>query len=176
MMRRALPLLLLVPLLAACIVVRDFGTTWDDARGDICLNRISAALYYQIHEQEFAEDKITEVARGITLDGVHYILMKESPEDSGGFLFRFTVHENIFTRYRLNPAMRDLFAAEYPGAPVNVRENTVTLAAFTPGILALLAKVARDDRFWEVEDKTLYNPQNNPTCRFDDRDLSKVEP
>ena len=176
MTRRTLSFLLLLPLLAGCIIVRDFGEQWGEASGDICLNRISTALYYQVHEQEFPEDKITEVARGITLDGVHYILMKKTPEDAGGFLFRFTVKAGVFTRYRLNPAARELFAEAYPGAPVEVRENTVTLAAFTPETLALLARVAGDERFWEPEDKNLYNPQLNPTCRFDDRDVSKVEP
>jgi hypothetical protein len=174
-LRRILPLLLLLPLLAACIIVRDFGGTWDKASGDICLNRINAALYYQVYEREYPEDKIADVARGITLSGEHYILMKQSPNDKGGFLFRFTVKGGVFTRYRLNPAARKLFEKEFPDAPVELRENTVTLAEFNDATLALLDKVAHDERFWETEDKTLYNTQLNPLCRFDDRDLKKME-
>ncbi|MFO0069049.1 MAG: hypothetical protein ACK529_02595 [Alphaproteobacteria bacterium] len=175
LLRRTLPLLLILPLLAGCIIVRDFGEIWSKASGDICLNRINAALYYQVYESEFPEDKITDVARGITLGNDHYILMKKSPEDTGGFLFRFTVKGGIFTRYRLNPAARKLFEQEYPDAPVKLRENTVTLAEFNDATLTLLDKIAGDKRFWETEDKTLYNTQLNPFCRFEDRDLKKME-
>ena len=174
-LRRTLALLLLLPLLTRCIIVSNFDEIWNKASGDICLNRISAALYYQVYEREFPEDKITDVARGFTLNGEHYILMKQSPDDKGGFLFRFTVKGGVFTRYRLNPAARHLFEQEYHDELVEIRDNTVSLAELNDAALSLLDKISHDQRFWETEDKTLYNTQLNPLCRFEDRDLSKME-
>lgn len=167
--------LLLFPLLAACIVIEDFGGAWDKAEGDICLNRINAALYHQVHEREVKEEDITTVARGITFDGNHYILMKEKPEDKGGFLFRFTVKEGVFTRYKLNPTMRKQFLAEYPDAPVHIDDSTVTLSTLDDAQVALLNRIAADAKYWETDDRTLYNPLRNTLCRFEDRDLEALD-
>ena len=174
-LRRALPLLLLLPLLAGCIIVKDFGKIWEQASGDICLNRITEALFYQVHTREIAADQIDTVARGTTLDGHNYILLKESAGDKGGFLYKFTVKEGVFTRYKLNPAMRKTFLKENPDTDVSFYLDTVRIDSFSPENLALLNKIAGDDRYWEPDDKTLYNTQLNPLCRFEDRDLSKME-
>lgn len=174
-MKRYLSLLLLPLLLAACIVVDDFGGTWDKAEGDICLNRINAALYSQVHERDVKEEDIASYARGITFDGHNYILMKEKPEDKGGFLFRFTVKEGVFTRYKLNPTTRKAFLAEYPDAPVKVGDDTVTLTTLDDPHIALLNRVSDDTKYWEIDDKTLYNPLRNALCRFEDRDLTTLE-
>ncbi|MBN8543390.1 MAG: hypothetical protein J0M34_03905 [Alphaproteobacteria bacterium] len=169
-------LLLLLPLLlCACIVVDDFGDAWKKAEGDICLNRINAALYAQVHEREVKEDRIEKLARGITLDGHHYILMKENPSDKGGFLFRFTVKEGVFTRYKLNPTMRKQFLEEYPNAPVSIDDSTATLTSLDTERVALLNKIADDAKYWETDDRTLYNPLRNKLCRFEDRDLETLE-
>lgn len=167
--------LLVLPLLAACIVVDDFGSQWDKASGDICLDRINTALYHQVHEREVKEADIAAVARGITLNEHHYILMKEKPEDKGGFLFRFTVKDGVFTRYKLNPTLRKQFKEEYPDAPVNVGDDTVTLKSLGEDQVALLSKIAADEKYWESDDRTLYNPMHNKLCRYEDRDLSTLE-
>jgi hypothetical protein len=163
--------LLLLPLLCACLVVTDFGTAWKEASDDLCLNRIAMALYRQLHEQEPPSEDMGQLARAVTWDGEHYLLLKKKPEDRGGFLFRFTVKSGVFTRYRLNPTMRDRFAQDYPDAPVEVADSTVTLAQLGAAERALLGKVAKDARYWQREDRTLYNTALNPACRFDDRDL-----
>ena len=168
-------ILALLPLLAACIVVDSFGDAWDNAKGDICLNRISTALYHQIHERDVKEENIEKYVRGITIDGQHYILMKKNVEDKGGFLFRFRVKEGVFTRYKLNPVMRKEFTKEYPNAPVNVGEDTITIASLDEATTAVLTKVANDKRYWEDDDRTLYNPMHNEHCRFEDRDLKALE-
>ncbi|MFZ4124617.1 MAG: hypothetical protein ACOYJ2_00915 [Rickettsiales bacterium] len=168
-------LLILLPLLlTACIVVDDFGAQWKAAKGDICLNRINTALYSQVHEREAPED-IALVARGITLDKHDYILMKEKPSDTGGFLFRFTVKEGVFTRYKLNPTMRKQFLKDYPNAPVAIDDSTATLTSLDTDRIALLNKIADDAKYWEVDDRTLYNPLRNTLCRFEDRDLEALE-
>lgn len=168
-------ILLVLPLLAACIVVDDFGSVWERAEGDICLNRINAALYQQVHEHEVKEENIATVARGITLDGHHFILMKEKPTDKGGFLFRFTVKEGVFTRYKLNPTMRKQFLETYPNAPVIVGDDTITLTALDDAQVKLLSKIAADEKYWENDDRTLYNPLRNKLCRFEDRDLEALD-
>lgn len=166
-------LLIFLPLLLnACIVIDDFGDAWKKAEGDICLNRINTALYAQVHEREVREDTIESLARGITLNGNHYILMKEKPSDKGGFLFRFTVKEGIFTRYKLNPTMRDRFTRDYPDASVNITDTTVTLANISPENLRLLTAISKEKIYWQEDDRTLYNPIQNKLCRFEDRDLN----
>lgn len=168
-MKRYLALLVL-PLLTACIIIGDFGDAWDKAEGDICLNRINEALYPQVYERDVPETDIATLARGITLGDTHFILMKKQMKDAGGFLFRFTVEQGVFTRYKLNPTMRKTFLAENPDAPVKLSDSTVTLAKLDDASVALLEKIAKDARYWEVDDKTLYNPLKNTLCRFDDRD------
>lgn len=168
-------ILALLPLLAACIVVDDFGDAWENAKGDICLNRISTALYHQVHERDVKEEDIEEYARGITLNDQHYILMKKNTKDKGGFLFRFRVKEGVFTRYKLNPTMRKTFTTEYPDAPVNVGDDTVSITTLDTATTAALTKVALDARYWEEDDRTLYNPMRNAHCRFEDRDLKALE-
>jgi hypothetical protein len=169
-------LLILLPLLlTACIVVDDFGDVWKKAEGDICLNRINVALYHQVHEREVQEDLIERVARGVTLDGHHYIVMKEKASDKGGFLFRFTVKNGVFTRYKLNPTMRKQFLSAHPDAPVQIDDNTVTLHILDDTHVALLNTVADEDKYWEMDDRTLYNPLRNKLCRFEDRDLQALK-
>lgn len=167
--------LLLPFFLTSCILVDDFGARWGEAKPDACVGKIAAALYYGEFRREMPMQESDNYARAITLGGQPYLLLKKQLDDKGGRLYRFTVKHGIFERYRLNPTMREAFEREHPNAPVSLARDTVTLAALTPEIEALLATISQDARYWESEDKTLYNPMRNPLCRFEDRDLKHLD-
>ena len=161
--------------LSACVLVDDFGRVWEQSRPDPCLERIAQSLYYAEFSRDPARYQAADVMRGFTWHGQHYLLLKKAPDDKGGRLYRFRVKNGIFERFRLAPTKRADFAREFPDAPVSLARDTVTLAMLDDTRLALLDAVAKRADYWEVEDKILYNPQLNPTCRFEDRDLKKLK-
>jgi len=171
-MKRLLPLLALA-LLSACILVDDFGTAWDQAKPDPCLSKIAQSLYYAEFRRDPSEKDIDQLARGWTLKGDNFLLLKKNPDDKGGRLYRFDVVHGIFERYRLVPTMRATFLHDYPNAPVKLDRDSVTLKTLNPETEAFLTTMVKQPQYWEAEDKTLYNTMRNPTCRFDDRDLTK---
>lgn len=171
--RLLLPVLLL--LLSGCILVDRFGAAWDKATPDMCLSKIAESLYYAEFNRDPSAYKIDDLARAITLDGEHYLLLKEAPGDEGGRLYRFRVVNGIFERFRLNPTMRKTFEANYPNAPLSLKRDTVTLKSLGEAEVKLLTNIAKQPEYWESEDKTLYNTLRNPTCRFEDRDLTKID-
>lgn len=161
--------------LSGCIIVDDFATHWDAATPDACLDRIADALYYQTYQRQLAEGEIGHLARGLKLEDQSFLLLKKNAEDNGGNLYRFEVENGVYTEFRLNPAMRDHFAETYPDAPVRIKRDTVTLPRLDEKTVSLLLTIARNPRYWEKKDAHLYNPLRNPTCAFDDRDLSKLD-
>lgn len=173
MNRRYLALAALI--LSGCMLVKDFGAVWEQATPDFCLTKIAEALYHNEFMRDPAEKDIDDLARGITLSGFHYLLLKSAPEDTGGRLYRFEVHNGIFQRMRLDPAMRHPFEVDHPDAPVELKEDTVMFEQLGKEELALIADIAGQPEYWEIEDQALYNPLRNPACRFDDRDLSSKD-
>ena len=174
-MRQLLALACLLTLLSGCILVDRFGHAWDEAKPDTCLTKIAQSLYYAEYRRDPEKLDMRQIARGWTLDGHHYLLLKQAPEDAGGRLYRFTVTQGIFQRFRLNPTMRATFEKNFPHAPVSLHHDTVRLDALTPETETLLRTIASLPDYWEIEDQALYNPLRNTACRFDDRDLSVKE-
>lgn len=172
---RSLLALTLAALLSGCILVDDFGHAWNDSQPDDCLGKLSESLY----ATEFRRDPQAaglspkDYAHGWTLDGNTYLLLKQSPDDKGGRLYRFSVQNGIFRRFRLDPAMRDLFEKDYPNAPVNLKRDTVRLETLNKDTEKLLTDIANKPEYWQVEEQSMYNVLRNPACRFEDRDLSK---
>lgn len=174
-MIRSLCSILAVTMLAACILVEDFGDAWEKATPDFCVSKIAESLYYAEFNRDLSGVPIEDVARAITLGGNHFLLLKKHPSDAGGRLYRFRVKNGIFERYRLAPTMRVTFEKDYPDAPVSLARDTVTLPKLYDAPLKLLIEIAGKQEYWEVEDKILYNTLRNPTCRFEDRDLKAME-
>jgi len=172
--RLLLPLVALFAL-AACILVDDYGTAWDEAKPDMCVGKIAQSLYYGEFNRDPADLKIDNIARAITIDNHNYLLLKQQPSDKGGRLYRFEVTNGIFVRYRLAPTKRADFKRDYPNAPVTLNRDTVTVKDLGPEVRKLLIEIAGKPDYWEVEDKTLYNTMRNPTCRFEDRDLTTID-
>jgi hypothetical protein len=173
-MRHALALAALL-LLSSCIIVDDFSGYWKQGKTDVCLNKIAESIHYYAFKRDLAEGDIVKLARGLTLDNAQFLMLKKEPRDNGGYLYRFRVENGVFMRYRLKPTMRDMFAKEYPDAPVRIRHDTVTIAALDAPAVAFLTRIAADERYWEKEDATLYNPLHNPLCIYEDRDLKTLE-
>lgn len=161
--------------LSACILVDDFGGIWKKATPDICLTKIAESLYYSEFRRDPAGKDMSQLARGWSQDGFHYLLLKKEAEDAGGRLYRFRVINGIFQRYRLNPTVRDSFEKSYPNAAVSLANDTVKLKSMTPESVKLLTEIASKSDYWEIEDQTLYNTALNPFCRFEDRNLTAVE-
>lgn len=172
--RRIVPLAALA-VLSACILVDDFGPRWEEGKPDRCLTKIAESLYYTEFRRDPQGKDFEQLAHAISLQGQNFLLLKKEPLDKGGRLYRFEVKNGIFMRYRLNPTMRETFENDHPNAPVDLSRDTVTLAALTPETEALLLAISAKPEYWDVEEKTLYNPLRNPACRFEDRDLKTLD-
>ena len=172
--RSLLSLLALTALLTACMLVKDFGPIWNDAKADPCLNKIGESLYYTEFRRDPTGKNMENLARAFSHGGANYLLLKQEESDEGGRMYRFTVHNGIFQRYRVVPTMRAPFEEDYPDAPVSLARDTVTFETLGAKQLALLDAVSATPEYWEIEDQTLYNVLANPACRFDDRDLEKL--
>ena len=169
-----------VTLLAAlcvsgCLIVEDFGNKWEEATPDACLNRIADSLYYQTFQRSLEKGEIAAHTRGLAIEELRFLLLKKDPADTGGNLYRFEVENGVYAQFRLNPAMREQFAEEYPNAPVRIERDTVVLPKLDEKTVTLLLAVARDARYWEKKDAHLYNPLRNPNCPFEDRDLTTLD-
>ncbi len=162
-------------LLAACILVNDFGKAWEEAKPDFCLTKIAQSLYYAEFNREPVETDMDNLARGWSYEKNTYLMLKKQVGDKGGRLYRFRVKNGIFERFRLVPTMREAFEHDYANAPVSLKRDTVTLDALNEKTLPLLKEISGKDKYWESADKILYNPLRNPSCRFEDRDLSKLD-
>lgn len=162
-------------LLSGCLLVEDFGPTWEEAKADPCLSKLAESIYATEYRRDPSHLKMDDIAHGWTLDGHHYLLLKKAPEDKGGRLYAFKVVNGIFQRYRLDPTMRDTFEKEHPTAPISLKNDTVKLEALTPETKTLLTEIAGKPEYWQVEEQALYNVLRNPACRFDDRDLTQTE-
>lgn len=161
--------------LSACILVDQFGTVWNEAKPDQCLNKIAQSLYYGEFNRDPSALDIEQIARAWSKDGEHFLLLKKHPDDKGGRLYRFAVKNGIFERFRLAPTQRKAFLSAYPDAPVKLERDTVSLETLGEKEITLLIEIAKKPEYWEVEDKTLYNAGRNPLCRFEDRDLTKLD-
>lgn len=162
-------------IVSGCLIVEDFQTKWDEAVPDACLNRIADSLYYQQFQRKLDKGDIASLARGLAIEEQRFLLLKKKPDDKGGNLYRFEVENGVYTQLRLNPAMRETFEKDHPNAPVRIVRDTVTLATLDNEVVSLLLSIARDTRYWETDEAHLYNPLRNPTCAFDDRDISTLE-
>lgn len=172
---RYISLLFVLAALTACILVDDFGNAWNDAKPDPCVNKIAQSLYAGEFSRDPSGYEIEQIAREITWDGENFLLLKKSPDDKGGRIYRFRVTNGIFERLRLVPTMRTQFEMDYPNAPVSLKRDTVTIPNLEKAPRDILVSIAKKPEYWEAEDKTLYNVLSNPTCRFEDRDLKKLE-
>jgi len=163
-------------MLAACILVDDFGESWNEAKPDECLSKIATSLYYTEFRRNPDDVKIDEVTRGLSRpNDTDYLLLKQSPSDSGGRMYRFQVVNGIFQRLRIVPTMRATFEKNYPNAPVSLKHDTIRFDTLGEKEWELIDNIATQPEYWEIEDQTLYNVLRNPMCRFDDRDLSLSE-
>lgn len=175
MMRRLLPALALA-VLAACMLVGDFGKYWDEAKPDECLSKIGKSLYYTEFRRDPEKMDLDTVIHALTRpNGSSYLLLKENADDKGGRMYRFQVVNGIFQRMRLVPTMRKTFEQNYPDAPVDLSRDTVSFKHLGEKEWELIDNIATQDEYWEVEDQTLYNIFKSPACRFEDRDLSKLD-
>ena len=167
--------LLSLTLLAACILVDDFGPAWEKSVADPCISKIAEGLYYTEFRREPDDKKMDQLAHAFTLEDQHFLLLKQAPDDKGGRLYRFAVTPGtpspIFTRFRLNPVMRESFEKNYPNAPVTFAHDTVRIATLDANTKQLLLEIARQPDYWEVEEKALYNAFHNPRCPFEPTDL-----
>lgn len=174
-MKRTLASLALLATLCGCLIVDDFGAFWNEGKEDPCLSKIAESIHYQAFKRDLQQGDINALARGVKLGDHLFLLLKKTKGDDGGYLYRFRVENGIFMRYRLNPVMRETFEKEHANAPISLRHDTVTIAKLNKESVGLLTTIASDDRYWQKEDSTLYNPLKNPLCPFEDRDLKTLD-
>lgn len=174
-MKRITAAIALLLLLSGCILVEDFGPSWNEAKPDICLSKVATSLYYAEFRRDPKDKKMDELARALSWGGHHYLLFKKEASDKGGRLYRFTVIHGIFQRWRLKPTMRGTFLKEYPDAPVILERDTVTITTLDDETKKLLLDLSAKPDYWEIEEQALYNPLRDPDCRFDDRGPEEPE-
>lgn len=163
-------------LLSGCILVKDFGVTWTQAKPDACLTKLMGSMYYTEFTRNPDGKDMSTLAHALTRpNGKNYLLIKADANDAGGRMYRFQVVNGIFQRFRIVPTMRDTFERNYPNAPVDLSRDTITFEALGEKEWELIDNIATQDEYWEIEDQSLYNIFRNPQCRFEDRDLSKMD-
>ena len=172
MFRRIIAPLAAVLILSGCILVDDYTPKWDDAKTDSCTAKLSQALYYSEFRRDPEGKDMNQLSRSFTLGKYQFLMLKQSPSDKGGRMYRFHVINGIFQRYRLDPAMKKQFEQDYPNAPVSLAHDTVELASLGADEMKLLADINAKDEYWEIEDQSLYNILRNPLCIYEDRDLA----
>jgi hypothetical protein len=155
--------LLLFLLLAACIVVDDFGTYWAKGKSDSCINDI---LYDSMHrdDDQIQMKTITQMVRVITIGDSDFIMMRGKPEDKGGDLIHYRVEGGDYISYRLNENKRGDFLRAHPQSPVVVTEDSATIPLLDAKSAVLLAEIARDESYWMESDRQPYNPKHRPEC------------
>ena len=180
-MKNFFALVTTLALLTGCILVDDFGARWSEAKIDPCLGEVAKSLYYAEFRRKPADESMDSLARGLTLDGQHYLLLKKNADDKGGRMYRFTMSDaknaqhQVFQRWRLDPSMREIFAHDYPNAVAKIDRDTVTLPTLDGEAEKLLTEIAAKPEYWQIDDQTLYNVVRNPKCIFDTRNLTKKD-
>jgi hypothetical protein len=180
-MKKLLSLVTALTLLAGCILVDDFGARWGQAKVDPCLSEVAKSLYIAEFRKEPDDETMASLARGLTLDGQHYLLLKKYAKHAGGRIYRFTITAGknaehvVLQRWRLDPAMRQAFMNNYPNAVAKLDRDTVTLPTLDGAAQTLLTEIANKPEYWQIDDQTLYNLIRDPKCIFDTRDLTKKD-
>jgi hypothetical protein len=174
MLRRSLALAAFA-LLAACMLVNDFGPAWNQAKPDPCISKIAESLYYTEFRRDPADKKMDDHAHALKRTNGNYLMFKQNVDDKGGRMYRFEVRNGIFQRLRLVPTMRATFEKNYPDAPVKIVNDTIQFDVLGEKEWALIDEISAQSDYWEIEDQTLYNILRNPACTFDDRNLSTFD-
>ena len=184
-MRRFIPnaiaLAVTLALLTGCILVDDFGARWEQAKADRCLTDVAKSLYIAEFRRKPTDETMGALARELTLDGQHYLLLKKNSDDKGGRIYRFTITDGknaehiVFQRWRLNPSMREAFLRDHPNSAAKIDRDTVTLPTLDGASEKLLAEIATKPNYWQIDDQTLYNTFRDPKCAFETRNLKQKE-
>lgn len=159
--------------LSACIIVEDYGDSWNTATDDPCINLIVEKHY----GKSFEDDKPPYLAKRMTLGDQHLLLIKSNEKSAGGHAYRFALEGNIFIGYKPNPAMLKTFHKNYKNAPASVTKDKAILKKLGEEEQAFLQTILADDTYWMADVKTLYNPLRNKQCSLyiptDDDDKEK---
>lgn len=161
-------------LLSACMLVDDFGTSWDKGETDVCTSKLAESLYYTEFRRDPEGKDMSKHAHILTLGHEHFLMLKQDEADRGGRMYRFRVFNGIFQRYRLDPTLRETFEKSYPNAPVSLAHDTVDFKQLGEPELKLIEDIASKPEYWQIEDQVLYNSALNPACKYEDRDLAAI--
>lgn len=162
--------------LTACMLVKDFGASWQEAKPDACISALMNSMYYTEFSRNPEGKDMNALAHAITRpNGKTYLLIKADADDKGGRMYRFQVVNGIFQRFRLVPTMRATFEQNYPDAPVSLARDTIQFEQLSEKEWELIDNIATQEEYWEIQDQSLYNTFRNPECRFEDRDLSALD-
>ncbi len=148
---------LLIPLLAACIVVNDFSPLWQRAQEDPCLVDTAKALD--------VNDPQEELIRWVKLNDTYSLmLIKEEAEAKGGNAYLYNVENNIITVFTPNKTRRADFEESYPDAPVQITEDKITLDILDDEALEFITKIAVQPDYWQTDKALLYNRRRVDAC------------
>ncbi len=165
-----------VAVLSACILVKDFGSAWTQSKPDPCITKLMDSMYYTEFTRDPEGKDMNKLAHALARpNGKNYVLIKADEGDKGGRMYRFEVTNGIFQRFRIVPTMRETFEKNYPDAPASLARDTIEFETLGPKEWELIDNISTQEGYWEVLDQSLYNTFRNPECRFEDRDLSKIE-
>jgi hypothetical protein len=155
--------LLFFLLLAACIVVDDFGTYWAKGKSDSCINDIIFASMHR-DDDKIEMKSVIQTVRVTTIGDYDFIMMRGKSDDKGGDLIRYRIEGGDYISYRLNENKRGDFLRAHPQSPVIVTEDSATIPLLDAKSAALLAEIAGDESYWIESDRQPYNPKHRPDC------------
>lgn len=160
MNRKKTAALILCFLLAACIIVHDFGEYWGQGYVDPALagtwldgkgNSVTFLKYGDSYKVYYSQrDEEIEAARTLKLGDATFLMVKEKKRNLSGSLNLYAFVNGYMVFYVPNSAERDNFAANYGDSGIRINRNSVDIAKLTPEIAAILLKIAQEPKYWEV--------------------------
>lgn len=159
---RFVPLVVMSFLLAACVIVEDFGGYWEKGFIDHCVNEIVGNEPENRGRPAFRSKPL--LMRSLRVGEYTFLMSREKESDRGGNIMFYAVDGGEFVAYRLNESKREDFLRRYPSGPVIVTSETATIPVLNEQALAILLEIASDKSYWVESRRERYNPSRRKDC------------
>ncbi len=147
--------------LSGCIVVKDFGESWEHGGSDPCVEEI---VRHHFLEDAGIPYKIRTRARILKLGDARFLMLLDGTGTRSGTLYRYKVEEGQFITYRLNETKREEFLKSYPESGVVLTSETATIPELNANMLKLLAEISAKEEYWVETEQMIYNPASIQGC------------
>ena len=153
--------------LSGCIIVEDFKDYWDRGSLDSRLDGVwhmpqsqkpaiifspTQDSYHIIVPDEVDTESLTpsEHARTLKIGRHHFLMIKNSEDNSGGDLVRYTIKNDMLTLYSPRSEKREDFQQNYAGSNILVNDHTARIKQLDVRTIRILQSFAAKPDYWEV--------------------------